>query len=100
MRIVKIETYQGDGGLRRLSFLKITTDRGVTGWAEFAEGSPGRGGLSAVIGAVGSQGSTSFSVRQSSRPRVRSMTWRSTDIARKSVAQSKARSPNVRDAVA
>ena len=55
MRIVKIETYQGDGGLRRLSFLKITTDQGLTGWAEFADGSPGLGGLSAVISAIGSQ---------------------------------------------
>ena len=55
MRIAKIELFQGDGGLRRLSFLKITTDRGLTGWAEFADGSPGLGGLSAVIAAVGSQ---------------------------------------------
>jgi L-alanine-DL-glutamate epimerase-like enolase superfamily enzyme len=55
MRIAKIELLQGDGGLRRLSFLKITTDRGLTGWAEFADGSPGLGGLAAVITTIGSQ---------------------------------------------
>ena len=55
MRIVRIELLQGDGGLRRLSFLKITTDQGLSGWAEFADGSPGLGGLAAVITAVGSQ---------------------------------------------
>ena len=55
MRIAKIELFQADGGLRRLLFLKITTDRGLSGWAEFADGSPGLGGLAAVITAVGSQ---------------------------------------------
>src|SRR5690242_4607856 len=55
MRIAKIELFQGDGGLRRLYFLKMTTDRGLAGWAEFADGSPGLGGLAAVITAVGSQ---------------------------------------------
>src|ERR1700742_2178939 len=55
MRIAKIELFTGEGGLRRLSFLKVTTDRGLAGWAEFADGTPGLGGLSAVIGVIGSQ---------------------------------------------
>jgi galactonate dehydratase len=55
MRIAKIELLTGDGGLRRLSFLKVTTDRGHAGWAEFADGAPGLGGLSAVISVIGSQ---------------------------------------------
>lgn len=55
MRIVKIETFQGDGGLRPLFFLKITTDRGIEGWSEFADGNPGLAGLSGVIAAIGSQ---------------------------------------------
>src|ERR1700722_12661183 len=55
MRIVKIETFRGDGGLRPLQFLKITTDQGLAGWSEFADGNPGLGGLAAVIASVGSQ---------------------------------------------
>jgi galactonate dehydratase len=55
MRIAKIETFQGDGGLRPLYFLKITTDQGLTGWAEFADGGPGLGGLAPVIATVGGQ---------------------------------------------
>lgn len=52
MRIAKIETFQGNGGLRALYFLKMTTDQGLVGWSEFGDGGPGLGGLTAVIGAL------------------------------------------------
>jgi L-alanine-DL-glutamate epimerase-like enolase superfamily enzyme len=39
MRIVDLQTLRADGGWRPFSFLKVTTDEGLTGWAEFAEGS-------------------------------------------------------------
>lgn len=55
MRIVKIETFRGDGGLRPLYFLKITTDQGLVGWSEFADGNPGLGGLTPVIAVVAHQ---------------------------------------------
>jgi len=38
MRIVDLQTLRADGGWRPFSFLKVTTDEGLTGWAEFAEG--------------------------------------------------------------
>jgi galactonate dehydratase len=52
MRITKIETLRADGGWRPFSFLKISTDEGLVGWAEFLEGawSPG---LPEVIAALG-----------------------------------------------
>ena len=43
MRITKIEDMHADGGWRNLSFLKISTDEGLIGWAEFHEGMAGPG---------------------------------------------------------
>ncbi|MEK9679615.1 MAG: mandelate racemase/muconate lactonizing enzyme family protein [Rhodospirillaceae bacterium] len=37
MRITKIEDLHADGGWRTFSFLKVSTDEGLTGWSEFAE---------------------------------------------------------------
>ena len=53
MRIAKIETFAADGGLRRLHFLKITTDQGLVGWSEFGDGRPGLGGLARLIAKIG-----------------------------------------------
>jgi L-alanine-DL-glutamate epimerase-like enolase superfamily enzyme len=52
MRIVEVQTLQADGGWRPFSFLKISTDAGVSGWSEFIEG-PWSPALSAVIRALG-----------------------------------------------
>jgi L-alanine-DL-glutamate epimerase-like enolase superfamily enzyme len=38
MRIAKIEDLHADGGWRTTSFLKLTTDEGLIGWAEYYEG--------------------------------------------------------------
>ena len=38
MRIAKLETMHADGGWRVFSYLKICTDEGLVGWAEYAEG--------------------------------------------------------------
>ena len=48
MRIVSIEDLHCDAGWRVWSFLKVTTDEGVVGWAEYNE-SYGSRGLTAVI---------------------------------------------------
>lgn len=48
MKIAQIETLQADAGWRMFSFLKVTTDDGITGWSEFNE-SFGSTGLSDVI---------------------------------------------------
>ena len=48
MRIAKLETMHADGGWRVFSYLKISTDEGLVGWAEYAEGF-GAGGLSELI---------------------------------------------------
>jgi hypothetical protein len=37
MKIVKLEDFHVDGGWDTYSFLKITTDEGITGWSEFNE---------------------------------------------------------------
>lgn len=52
MKITGIEDLHCDAGWRVLSFLKITTDAGVTGYSEFNE-SYGSKGLSAVIRPLG-----------------------------------------------
>lgn len=49
MRIIGIESLHCDAGWRVWSFLKITTDEGITGWSEYNE-SYGSPGLSEVIG--------------------------------------------------
>ena len=41
MKITKIETLQADGGYRVCSYIKISTDEGLTGWAEFYDGFSG-----------------------------------------------------------
>ena len=51
MKITGFEILHADGDWRVLSFLKVTTDEGVTGWSEFNE-SYGSAGLSAVIRAL------------------------------------------------
>jgi len=48
MKIVKVEDLHCDAGWRVNSFLKITTDEGIVGWAEYMEGY-GAQGLTAVI---------------------------------------------------
>ncbi len=55
MKIVKLEDFHADGGWRTLSFLKITTDDGLTGWSEFNEGF-GVGGASDLIRRFARQG--------------------------------------------
>jgi L-alanine-DL-glutamate epimerase-like enolase superfamily enzyme len=52
LRIDRIETLHCDGGWRVLSFLKITTDTGPVGWAEYNE-CYGSRGLTAVIDGLG-----------------------------------------------
>jgi galactonate dehydratase len=54
MKIAKIEDLHAKSGLGHFSFLKITTDSGLVGWAEFNEGS-GSKALSAIIRAIGEQ---------------------------------------------
>ncbi|MDB5569257.1 MAG: enolase [Hyphomicrobiales bacterium] len=48
MKIVAIETMHADAGWRPVSFIKIVTDEGLVGWAEFAENF-GAGGVSDLI---------------------------------------------------
>lgn len=48
MKITKIEDLHADAGWRTFSFLKITTDDGITGWSEYTE-ADGSKGLTAVI---------------------------------------------------
>ena len=51
MKITGLETLRADAGWRMFSFLKITTDTGITGWSEYNE-SFGSAGLSQVIEAL------------------------------------------------
>jgi galactonate dehydratase len=52
VRISGVETFVADGGWRPFHFLKMTTDEGIVGWAEFTE-SQRNMGLSTVIHAMG-----------------------------------------------
>src|ERR1700719_314445 len=52
MKITKLETLHCDAGWRVNSFLKISTDEGITGWSEFMEGY-GAQGLATVIEKLG-----------------------------------------------
>lgn len=52
MRITSIESLHCDAGWRVWSFLRITTDEGITGWSEYNE-SYGSPGLSEVIRRLG-----------------------------------------------
>ncbi|MDR3470497.1 MAG: mandelate racemase/muconate lactonizing enzyme family protein [Devosia sp.] len=50
MKITAIETLCADAGWRTFSFLKVSTDAGITGWSEFADSeSYGSPGVAAVI---------------------------------------------------
>ena len=51
MKIAKFEDFHVDGGWDTYSFLKITTDQGLCGWAEFKESR--RRGLGALIHGLG-----------------------------------------------
>ena len=51
MKIVKLEDFHADGGWDTYSFLKITTDEGITGWSEFNESR--RKGKTALIHGLG-----------------------------------------------
>jgi L-alanine-DL-glutamate epimerase-like enolase superfamily enzyme len=48
MKITRLEHLHADGGWRVFSFLKVVTDDGLVGWAEYNEGY-GAGGLTALI---------------------------------------------------
>jgi len=52
MKITRIESLHADAGWRVFSYLKVSTDEGITGWAEYNE-SYGSRGLSAVIAKLG-----------------------------------------------
>jgi L-alanine-DL-glutamate epimerase-like enolase superfamily enzyme len=54
MKITKLETLHCDAGWRVNSFLKISTDEGITGWSEFMEGY-GAQGLAGVIEKLGAR---------------------------------------------
>jgi galactonate dehydratase len=54
MKITKLETLHCDAGWRVNSFLKVSTDEGITGWSEFMEGY-GAQGLATVIEKLGSR---------------------------------------------
>jgi L-alanine-DL-glutamate epimerase-like enolase superfamily enzyme len=41
MKITRIETLQADGGYRVCSYIKVSTDEGIVGWAEFYDGFAG-----------------------------------------------------------
>jgi L-alanine-DL-glutamate epimerase-like enolase superfamily enzyme len=41
MKITNIETLHGDGGYRVCSYVKVSTDEGIVGWAEYYEGLSG-----------------------------------------------------------
>ena len=49
MRIAKIETLQADAGWRIFSFLKLTTDEGLTGWSEYIDNFGIAGSVTALV---------------------------------------------------
>lgn len=51
MRVVQVEPIAVDAGWRTLSYLKVSTDEGITGWSEFSE-SFGNAGLGQLISAL------------------------------------------------
>src|SRR6266487_4468873 len=51
MKIIKLEDFHADGGWDTYSFLKITTDEGITGWSEFNESR--RKGMTSLIHGLG-----------------------------------------------
>ena len=52
MKIAKVEDFHVDGGFDEYCFLKVTTDDGISGWAEYSE-RRGRRGLTALIHGMG-----------------------------------------------
>jgi galactonate dehydratase len=54
MKITRIEDLHVDGGWDVWSFIKISTDEGIVGWAEFSE-ERARQGLTALVRAMGKQ---------------------------------------------
>ena len=52
MKIAQLENFHVDGGFDEFCFLKITTDTGLSGWAEYSE-RRGRRGLTALIHSMG-----------------------------------------------
>ena len=61
MKIVKLEDFHADGGWRTWDYLKITTDEGLVGWAEYAEGF-GAGGVTVFLFIGGGSGSSNNSL--------------------------------------
>src|SRR5271154_5147908 len=58
MKIVKLEDLHCDAGWRTFSFLKVTTDDGVTGWSEYTEADGSSGltpGIHGMADALGGQ---------------------------------------------
>jgi galactonate dehydratase len=51
MKVTRIESLHADAGWRIFSFLKVSTDSGITGWSEYSE-SFGSAGLAQVIDAL------------------------------------------------
>ena len=47
MKVTAVETIECDAGWRNYYFVKISTDKGITGWSEYDEGfgSPGVGAI-------------------------------------------------------
>ena len=54
MKVAKVESLHCDAGWRNFSFLKITTDQGLTGWSEY-NASYGSAGLPAAIDTLGAR---------------------------------------------
>ena len=52
MKITGFDVFHADGGARPFSFLKVSTDAGITGWSEFTE-AIGNAGTSAAIQKLG-----------------------------------------------
>src|SRR3990172_7137687 len=52
MKIVKIEDLHTYGGWENFSFLKVSTDEGIVGWAEFNQ-ARGRKGLTGLVHSLG-----------------------------------------------
>jgi len=54
MKITQVQTLQADGGYRVCSYVKVSTDEGLTGWAEFYDGFSGTT-LAPLVEAFGRQ---------------------------------------------
>jgi L-alanine-DL-glutamate epimerase-like enolase superfamily enzyme len=54
MKVTRVETLACDAGWRNYHFVKLTTDTGIVGWSEFAEGF-GSPGLATIIDKLGSR---------------------------------------------